>query len=75
MKVAESNQTLFENSDRRWKEIVFAQSITIKQLRKKVKILQQKIRRHNSKMETLKVNTCIVPRKVNSKQKVVKNYN
>jgi len=57
-KIMENNQNSLEVSDRKWKEIVFAQSITIKELRKKVKILQQKVRRHTTKLETLKVNIC-----------------
>lgn len=45
----------FENSEIDWREIVSAQSMIIKELRKKVKVLQQKIRRHNTKIEALRV--------------------
>lgn len=45
----------FENKEIDWREVVSAQAIMIKELRKKVKVLQQKIRRHNTKIEALRV--------------------
>lgn len=44
-----------KKSEKKWKEIALSQSITIKELRKKVKVLQQKVRRNATKIETLKV--------------------
>lgn len=49
----------FENKEIDWREVVSAQAIIIKELRKKVKVLQQKIRRHNTKIETLRVSNFI----------------
>lgn len=43
------------DSELSWKEIALAQQKTIKDIRKKVKLLQQKIRRQTTKIEHLKV--------------------
>lgn len=42
-------------SEMSWKEIALAQQKTIKDIRKKVKVLQQKIRRQTAKIEKLKI--------------------
>lgn len=53
--LAETDEQSIENSGSNWKEIAMVQSMTINDLRKKVKILQQKIRRQSTKIRTLKV--------------------
>lgn len=50
----ETTQSL-QNMQKDWMQISLAQSYTIKDLRKKVKILQQKVRRYAAKIEALKV--------------------
>lgn len=63
LKITESDNNRFEDdgkSIKDWKQIAISQSHTIKDLRKKVKVLQQKIRRHTTKIETLKVRVLII---------------
>lgn len=62
-KITESDNNRFEDDGKfikDWKQIAISQSHTIKDLRKKVKVLQQKIRRHTTKIETLKVRVLFI---------------
>lgn len=45
----------FQPPEKNWKNIAMTQTKTILDLRKKVKVLHQKIRRYNSTIEKLKV--------------------
>jgi len=51
-------------SELSWKEIALTQQKTIKDIRKKVKVLQQKIRRQSAKIENLKVSQAYVHSKI-----------
>lgn len=51
----ESVKSPVNYSELSWKEIALVQQKTIKDIRKKVKVLQQKIRRQTTKIEKLKV--------------------
>lgn len=53
---SDKNQSKLEKIlEKNWREIATTQTATIKNLKKKIKVLQQKIRRQNSKIGTLKV--------------------
>jgi len=54
-KIPESFKNTFQPPEKNWEHIAMIQQKTIHDLRKKVKVLHQKIRRYSSTIETLKV--------------------
>lgn len=55
LKIPESLKITFQPAEKNWENIAMTQQKTIDDLRKKVKVLHQKIRRYSSTIETLKV--------------------
>jgi len=53
--IPENFEITFQAPEKNWENIAMIQNKTIHDLRKKVKVLHQKIRRYSSTIETLKV--------------------
>jgi len=64
LEIPENVKSPVNYSELSWKEIALAQQKTLKDIRKKVKVLQQKIRRQTAKIETLKVGQTYVHSKI-----------
>jgi hypothetical protein len=54
-KMPESFKITFQSPEKNWENIAITQKKTIHDLRKKIKVLHQKIRRYASTIENLKV--------------------
>jgi len=54
-KIPENFKNTNQPPEKNWEHIAMIQQYTIDELRKKVKVLHQKIRRYSSTIETLKV--------------------
>jgi len=59
-KIPENFKITFQRPEKNWENIAMTQQKTIHELRKKVKVLHQKIRRYSSTIETLKVSVLYI---------------